>query len=66
MAFWAGIILFFSVIMFLTFVLYTLMCLTYIGRPLLTVKIPLWQKRDILLGPCLENMTPGYYLRSTH
>ena len=37
MAFWAGIILYFSV-MFLTFVLYTLMCLKHIGRPLFTVK----------------------------
>ena len=37
------------------------MCrLTYIGRPF-TVKNAPWKKRDILLGPCLDNMTPEEY-----
>ena len=40
-----------------TFVLCTLMCRKYIGRPF-TVKNSPWTKRDISLGPCLEKMTP--------
>ena len=40
-----------------TFVLYTLMCRKYIGRPF-TVKNSPWTKRDISLGPCLEKMKP--------
>ena len=39
-----------------TFLLYTVMCLIDVGRPF-TVKNPPLKKRDILLGPCLDNMT---------
>ena len=41
-----------------TFVLHTLMCLKSIGRPFTVANLP-WMKRDILLGPCLDNMTAG-------
>ena len=41
-----------------TFVLHTLMCLKFIGRPFTVENLP-WKKRDILLGPCLDNMTAG-------
>ena len=41
-----------------TFVLHTLMCLKSIGRPFTVANLP-WKKRDILLGPCLDNMTAG-------
>ena len=41
-----------------TFVLHTLVCLKSIGRPLTVANLP-WKKRDILLGPCLDNMTTG-------
>ena len=41
-----------------TFVLRTLMCLKSIGRPFIVENLP-WKKRDILLGPCLDNMTAG-------
>ena len=36
-----------------TFVLHTLMCLKSIGRPFTVENLP-WKKRDILLGPCLD------------
>ena len=39
-----------------TFVLRTLMCLKSIGSPF-TMENLQWKKRDILLGPCLDNMT---------
>ena len=41
-----------------TFVLHTLMCQKFIGRPF-TVENSPGKKRDILLGPCLDNMTAG-------
>ena len=41
-----------------TFVLHTLMCLKSIGRPFTVANLP-WTKRDILPGPCLDNMTAG-------
>ena len=41
-----------------TFVLHTLMCLKSIGRPFTVENLPL-KKRNILLGPCLDNMTAG-------
>ena len=41
-----------------TFVLHTLMCLKSIGRPFTVANLP-WKKRNILLGPCLDNMTAG-------
>ena len=40
------------------FVLHTVMCLTFIGRPF-TVENSAGKKRDILLGPCFDNMTAG-------
>ena len=40
------------------FVLHTLMCLKSIGKPFTVANLPL-KKRDILLGPCLDNMTAG-------
>ena len=48
-------------------VLYTIMFLTCIGRPF-TVKNSPWKKREILLRPCLDNMTAGQYqiLSSKH
>ena len=39
-----------------TFILHTLTCLKSIGRPFTVENLP-WNKRDILLGPCLDNMT---------
>ena len=50
-----------------TFVLHTLMCLKSICRPFTVANLP-WMKRDILLGPCLDNMTAGLYqiLSSKH
>ena len=41
-----------------TFVLRTLMCLKSIGRTFIVENLP-WKKRNILLGPCLDNMTAG-------
>ena len=41
-----------------TFELHTLMYLKSIGRPFTVENLP-WKKRDILLGPCLDNMTAG-------
>ena len=41
-----------------TFVLHILTCLKSIGRPF-TVANLLWKKREILLGPCLDNMSAG-------
>ena len=38
-----------------TFVLHTLMCLKSISRPFTVENLP-WKKRNILLGPCLDNM----------
>ena len=45
-------------ILYSTFVLHTLMCLKFIGRPF-TVENSPGKKRDILLGPCLDNKTAG-------
>ena len=39
-----------------TFVLCTLMCLKSIGRPFTVENLPR-KKRDILPGPCLDNIT---------
>ena len=39
-----------------TFVLYTLMCLKSNGRPFTVENLP-WEKRDVLPGPCLDNIT---------
>ena len=47
-----------------TFVLHTLMYLKSIGRPFTVENLP-WKKRDILLGPCLDNMTAGYQILSS-
>ena len=43
------------------------MCLKSIGSPFAVENLP-WKKRDILLGPCLDNMTAGKYqmLSSKH
>ena len=41
-----------------TFLLRTLMRLKSIGRPFTVENLP-WKKRNILLGPCLDNMTAG-------
>ena len=43
------------------------MCLKSIGRPFTVENLP-WKKRDILLGPCLDNMTAGCHqmLSSKH
>ena len=41
-----------------TFVLHILMCLRFVGRPF-TVENSPGNKRDILLGPCLDNMAAG-------
>ena len=50
-----------------TFVLYTMMCLKYIDRPCTVENLP-WKKRDILPGPCLDNLTLREYqlLSSKH
>ena len=40
------------------FVLHTLVWLKSIGRQFIVANSP-WMKRDILLGPCLDNMTAG-------
>ena len=50
-----------------TFVLHTLISLKSIGRPFTVENLP-WKKRNILLGPGLDNMTAGLYkiLSSKH
>ena len=62
--FWVDIVSFYLVknlyfyIVIPMFVLHTLMCLKSVGRPFTVANLP-WKKRDILLGPCLDNMTAG-------
>ena len=51
MAFWGW-----NDTMFYFYVAYV--CLTCIGRPFAVKNSP-WKKRDILLGPCSDNMTAG-------